>query len=308
MRFRYLAYLVLLAFPCGQAVAKNPNFVFFTTPVAKDNAPAAKGNVNATIRLGYRYLTGSAGIVDKQHALQYFARAAVQHRSVSASAWLGYAALMSPGLSGAGIDGVALVRKAADAGDPVGLTLLGRLYQLGRGVPQDDNAAKELFGKAAPVFALAKTYLGEMYLNSSSPAERSKALEYFWSAAAKGETSSMVHLAVMYIRGLGVQKNLVLANKLLQNAAQMGSCVAYYQRGVLYRDGAGVPRSYRMAATLFRRAADMGYPPAQAALGMCYATGVGVEKDLAQARKWLGKAAPADKYAARRLAALSPGY
>src|SRR5258708_30112111 len=132
------------------AQAQNPNGIFLNVPMPSDLAVAQTGNAAANIRLGYRYLSGTAGVIDPVKASQYFSKAAAS--SPAASAWLGYVVVIAPELANRGVDGVKLVRQASDANDVVGMTLLGRLLHHGKGLSQDKNAARQLYGKAAASF------------------------------------------------------------------------------------------------------------------------------------------------------------
>jgi uncharacterized protein len=297
--------MVYWAFHLGSAFAQDFNAIFANANPADDTALAAKGDNKAHLRLGYRFLTGAGGVKDARRASLHFAAAQAQSRWPSASAWLGFAYAVSPEL-GKTVQGIVLLQDAAGGGDPVAKTLLGRLHQTGAGVPKDLNAARNLYLEAASRFALAQTYLAEIYLNAPdrSPADCSAAHALLTKAAGAGEARSMVHLAFYHQQGFGGQPDLGRAVYWLNRAVERGDSVAIYQRGVFYSKGWGGSRSERMAAALFRRAADMGYAPAQAALGLCYATGTGIEPDLNQARKWLGAAASRDAFAARQLALL----
>lgn len=292
-----ISSILLLAI--SSALAQDPNAIFLNVPLESDRAAAEKGNVTANIRLGYRYLSGSAGSIDRAKASLYFSRVAAQ--SLAASAWHGYA--MATARDSNGADGIKLIRRAADEKDPVAMTLLGQLQHHGKGVPQDKKSAKEAY-QAAGNFAVAQRALGELSLESDNPADRSQALPSFLSAAAMGDTTSMVHLAAMYSRGDGVPQDYPKAAEWLSRAQNRGDPVATYQRGLMYQKGLGIQKSRALAASLFQRSALTGYPPAQAALGMCYAAGSGVKKDLDLAMLWLNAAAPKNAYAARQVANL----
>ena len=177
-----------------------------------------------------------------------------------------------------------------------------------RGCPKDTTGAQALYSKAAPKFALAKRYLGRMYLESSDKDQHIQALQYLGQAANWGDTRSMVLLADINLHGSdGVTKNEALAAEWLDRAQRLHDPVASYQRGLLYQKGQGLAKSRAMAAKLFRRSAEAGYPPAEAALGMCYAKGSGVPMDTAQAVHWLTLAAPKDTYAATELKIITTG-
>ena len=287
------------------AFAQDPNAIFLPASLSADRALAQRGDVTASIRLGYRFLTGTAGTIDPVQAYQLFSSVAT--KSPAAAAWMGFVAATAPELAGKGVDAVGLVRQASNSGDRVGAALLGRLYHHGNGVPQDMNVAKQLYVNAAPNFALAQRYLAELYLESPNPGDHAKALPFVLTGQAVGDTGSMVLLSVMYTRGDGVTKDYTAASRWLEIAAQRQDPVAMYQRGLLYARGHGPQKSYEMAAELFQRAASAGYAPAQAALGVCYATGRGVQRDRNQAIRWLTLAAPRDAYAATELSLFQRG-
>jgi TPR repeat protein len=191
-------------------------------------------------------------------------------------------------------------------GDIAAKTLLGRLYQTGKGVTADVDLARQLYLEAAPQFALAQTYLAELYLRTSgaTPKDISAAHALLIRAAAAGEPKSMLHLAYFHMQGLAGPKDLARAAYWLDQAVSRGDAAAIFQRGVFYGKGWGGPKSESMAATLFKRSAESGYAPAQAALGMCYVTGAGVEQDTSKALKWLDLAASKDEFARKQLTIL----
>jgi TPR repeat protein len=292
---------ILAALSACAALAQDPNTIFLPSSVAADTVKANQMNASAHFRLGYKYLSGLAGAMDTKQAAQHFAAAAAQNVPAG-SAWLGYSYVVAPELGHSAAEGLALIQQAANAGDSVGMTLLGRLYQTGTGLAEDLNSAKALYLAAGQKFALAWSYLGEMYLASGNPSDATQALLLFQRAAALGETRSMVHLADMLVLGTGVEKDPSHSVEWLNRAAAQNDPVAVYQQGKMYYYGWDRHKSSRMAAYLFMKSANAGYPPAEAALGMCYALGVGITKDLHQAIQWLKLAAPRDSYAANELA------
>jgi len=301
MTSRYIALSLCALWQCQHAAAQSPNDVFGNTyTVAQNAAMAASGDASAAIRAGYAYLTGSAGVIDANQAATYFAQAGPNSRP--ATAWLGYTYATSPAFATKQSAGVSMVTGAANAGDPVGMTLLGRLYSTGAGVPKDVNTAMSWYNKAGSQFALAQTYLAELYL--VDPGKVPAAVTLLQNAATQGEPLSINHLAVMYIRGQGVGKDIQQAGNWIQRGVQASSYVAYYFRGLQYARGFGVPRSPQTAFSYFVRSAAVGYIPAEAAVGVCYASGFGVQKNLTLAKQWLSQVASQDSYAAKELAGL----
>ena len=142
------------------------------------------------------------------------------------------------------------------------------------------------------------------------------AAEYFRKAAEDGHADAQFNLGIMYVNGLGVQKNNEDALRWLGKAAGQGHAEAKNKLGLLrggkgkiekgkkqvespeeqdalghaYLHGEGVEQNYEEAVKWFRKAADQGYPPAQFNLGMRYRDGSGVEKNLREGFRWIRKA------------------
>lgn len=67
--------------------------------------------------------------------------------------------------------------------------------------------------------------------------------------------------------------------------------IAQYQLGGLYMKGLGVQENLMEAARWYRRAADHGVVPAQVMIGAMYADGRGMPQDYVQAHMWFNLAA-----------------
>lgn len=146
-----------------------------------------------------------------------------------------------------------LVRPLADQGNPEAGGLLGEMYELGRGVPEDLEHAIKLYTDAAYAGSLrAQHNLGFLSFSVSDYGN-----------------------AVRWIR----------------QAADHGYAPAQNLLASFYDIGAGVPRNSVDAAKWYRRAADQGYPPAQRTLGYRYESGIGVPQDYVLAYMWFNLAA-----------------
>jgi TPR repeat protein len=301
--FEYLLTGAAVALGCFPAYAQKPNAIFYRASVSNDQQLAAKGNLSAHMRLGYRYLTGSTGAVDTQQAAQHFA-AVANSGSSAASAWLGYSYVTAPELGHHASDGIAMIRKASGTGDPVAQTVLGHVLDWGIGVPTDHATARTLFAAAAPKFALAQRYLGESYLRSKSRSDLAAAATWLGSASALGDRSAMLDLAGMYAQRLGQPQSIKAALYWLRKAAETNDPAAIFQQGYFYRHVPGKLANPKKAIALYTSAATAGYVPAQSALGMCYAKGLGVPQNTQEAIKWLSMAAPKSSFAAKQLAIL----
>lgn len=98
------------------------------------------------------------------------------------------------------------------------------------------------------------------------------------------------HLANLYRKGYGVEKDAVKAAEWYCKAAEQGLAVAQYNLGYCYFHGIGVEEDGTKAAEWLRKAADQGDKDACSLLGRCYETGFGVEKSRSEADQWYLKA------------------
>jgi ankyrin repeat protein len=172
---------------------------------------------------------------------------------------------------GGDADALARIRGAAESGDAVGQVELGRLYTIGRGVPND------------PVESFAWTR----------------------RAASQGMPRAQFNLGVHYEQGFGVQRDLAQAASYYRRAAEAKFARAQHALGMLHRFGRGVPQDFQQSLEYFRAAADQLFPPAMLAMAEIYDVGAGVAKDEKLADEWLlkGRAlnySPAATYRDRR--------
>ena len=171
--------------------------------------------------------------------------------SSDADAWLG-AILLG---RGAKADGLKLIQRAADAGSAEGQHRLALVFINGdAGVPRNPARSVELFEKAA----------------------------------AQGHRRAQLNLGTIYLRGQGVQRDLIQARAWLEQAAADGDAYATYALGRAMAENAP-PASAdpTRAADLFRRAAEKGHMLAALRYGLALADGSGVKQDLTAAQRWL---------------------
>jgi uncharacterized protein len=121
--------------------------------------------------------------------------------------------------------------------------------------------------------------------------EYETALREFADLAESGDPRAQYNLAVMYLKGRGVEKNLARAFDLQQRAAKGGLAAAQHGLAIMYYRGEGAERDYKKAAEWFRRAADRGFPTSQLNLGVMYFSGQGVKRNDAEVVKWITMAA-----------------
>jgi len=171
-----------------------------------------------------------------------------------AEAWLG-AVLLDRGLAR---DGLRHIQRAADAGSSEGAHRLALVYAQG----------------------LAGT-----------PRNEARALDLFQKAASAGHTRAQINLGILYMRGLGLPRDLVNARAWLEKAAASGDPQALYTLGRAMDESSEqiAPDPVR-AADLYRRAAEKGHVLAGLRYGLALSEGVGIKRDIPQAQKWLVQA------------------
>ncbi len=226
-----------------------------------------------------------------------------------------------------------LLQRAARAGHADACHALGRMYQTGRGVPQNFQAAANWYYQAAKQGdANAQYRLARLYYEGEGVKEDSaKAYEWFqraaeqghgeaqfelgwiyehgegevttnlpqaatWyrKAAERGVSNAQYNLGVMYAKGDGVSRDFRQAAQWYQAAARQGHFLAQYNLGVLYYDGRGLPRDTEKAVYWTREAARQGFAPAQYNLGVMYQAGEGAIRDWVKAYTWFTLAADQD--------------
>lgn len=196
--------------------------------------------------------------------------------------------------------------------NPSTLVLIGDCFRDSQGVPRNDSYAMKWYRKAADAGNdLGLVSLGDMYLagRGDSTGQPNAALSCFQRAAAGGSDYAMFKLGLMYEKGRGVIRDYSQAIAWYEKAAAAGNLIAMWALGSMYTQGLGVDKSDSSAVEWYAKSANghyivllsttgsaewFGYPPAMRELGECYERGRGVQKSLDQAIIWYRKAATMD--------------
>jgi len=101
----------------------------------------------------------------------------------------------------------------AEQGVAKAQTLLGMMYDKGRGVLQDDKIAVKWYRKAAKQgMAMAQFNLGVMYNKGRGvPQDHKIAVKWYRKAAEQGNALAQSNLGAMYAQEKGVIKNMIYA-------------------------------------------------------------------------------------------------
>jgi TPR repeat protein len=117
-----------------------------------------------------------------------------------------------------------LFRALADSGNVFAQGIIGVMYALGQGVPQNDV----------------------------------EAVKWYRLAADRGNAAAQLALASMYAKGRGVQQSDTEAAMWYRRAADQGDAWAQTNLGVMYAKGQGMQRDYVSAYVWFDLAAAQG--------------------------------------------------
>ena len=183
--------------------------------------------------------------------------------------------------------------KAAEAGNTRGMSSMGWLYETGNGVGKDFAQAMSWYRKAAEAGdAAGMNNLGWMYENGEGvKKDPVQALSWFGKSAEAGYGAGMTSLGWAYETGNGAAKDTAQAMKWYRKGAEAGDATGMNNLGRMYENAIGVEKDYTEAANWYRKAAEAGDPLGMNNLGLLYENGKGLEKNYTEAASWYRKAA-----------------
>ena len=134
------------------------------------------------------------------------------------------------------------IEKAAEAGDSHSQYILSHLLQSGIGTERSIYEAFSWLKKAADqnhpqsMFELGVEYM-QIWAAKGGPSYKKKALSWFERSADRGDVLAKFTLALMYLTGSGVSKDVEKAMEYLIEAAQAGHDHSQFLLGILYKTG-----------------------------------------------------------------------
>jgi len=212
-------------------------------------------------------------------------------------------------------DGLAWYRKAAEAGDPRGVSLVITSASNGIGVAKDSPEAKALMdamqkrawaAASAPRTLAERAAAGEArsQFNLAAQLEREKnydeAIKWYQRAAAQGFGSAELNIAQMYEKGIGVKENKAEARLRYRKLADAGDGEARWRAARL----AAADQDYAEALKFYNRSIRDGDQRAMVELGQMYEEGRGVPKDVRHAVELYERAAEQSRWARAKLGAM----
>jgi len=203
-------------------------------------ALADEGDARALYNLGTIYAEGRGVTQDMDTARNYWAQAAgaghVRAMHNLALSLIADAGMRDEVQADDEYDqAMHLLEQASAEGFPNSQYTLGKMYQYGLSVPQNDEEAARLFTEAANQgYANAQYNLGKLYRDGRGvPRDEEMSIHYFQLAAAQGHAGAQNRLATRYARGEGVEQNDVIALMWASLAAEQGDERASENRDVL---------------------------------------------------------------------------
>lgn len=234
---------------------------------------AKLGNPVAAYNLAKIYQDGAAGAPDLAKAAAYYKIAAELEDAPR-------------------FDGKALGANAVQliqAAQTYSQFALGRLYESGKGVPQDLQEAVRWYVRAADLgYDRAQLRLGRLFRDGAEgvPQNGQLAEQYFKKAGDGGNVAAMNEIGLMYLKGKGVTANVKTAHDWFEKAAAAGSVEGDYNLGLLYQAGYNGQPDFVRAAESFEKAANARDGLSMLALGDLYASGKGLPQNKVQAHMW----------------------
>ena len=223
----------------------------YATALRQARMAAEAGSGEAQAVLAFILSSGPEDIRDLDEADLWYERSAA---AGCAQGMLGHALALNRKGGGEAVQCEVAVQlgKAAEAGLPAALYLLGVMSERGLGVARDEGAAAEFYRRAAE----------------------------------KGHRSSQARWGKALMHGIGVDANPSDGETWLRRAALAGDPEAAAALGDLYETGGNLPSNHAEAASWFRRAAEAGHKGAARSLGLLYFSGAGVPHDPEQGMQW----------------------
>ena len=254
-----------------------------------------KNDSFALLIMGRSLATDDASEDDKKKGVKLFLKASALG-NVEAMMALAASAYSQPGIGESEnyIETYSWIRKAADAGDPGAMGVMGLAYKEGYGgIPEDAVEAVKWYRKAGELgddYAL--NALGDCYDKGIGvPEDVVEAIKWYRRASDLGNSEAMRNIAICHQFGRGLPKDMTAAAQWMRKAADSGDAGAMLVLGLYHKNGAGVPKDETMALKWLLKSANLGNVAAMNEIGLFILQGIGVPQELGSAVEWYRKAA-----------------
>jgi len=162
-------------------------------------------------------------------------------------------------------EAVAAYRRAADKGSTSAMVELGVLLATGSGVAKDEAQARRLFERAAEA-GNPRGVTNLAALSGDAPSDPARARALLSRAAATDSAEAQYQLGLMMAEGVGGPQDDVAARALFEKAAAQGHPGALERMGAFAQSGRGGPQDRTAAKAYYEKGAALGNEEARAAL------------------------------------------
>lgn len=185
------------------------------------------------------------------------------------------------------------MQAASESNNPLAWSFLGYYYGNGIGVDKDSAKAFEFFKKASENNDATAMYNLGYYYSKGDCIEKDffAALDYYEKAYQKGIEKALINIGEIYIEQKEFGKAKEKFNEALKSASPEIVSYGKYGLGLLYLEGLGVERDFEKAVELFEESGKGGYSFAYSKLGLIYSSESisGEEKNLNTAARYFLK-------------------
>src|SRR5215510_15040842 len=164
-------------------------------------------------------------------------------------------------------EAVSAYRKAADKGSTSAMVELGVMFGTGAGVPKDEAQARKLFERAAEAGnPRGVTNLAAISNAGGASTDPAKSRAMLMRAAEKNSAEAQYQLGLMFADGVGGPQDDLAARTLFEKAAAQDHPGALERMGEFAQNGRGGPQDSAAAKAYYERAAVLGNDDAKDAL------------------------------------------
>lgn len=151
-----------------------------------------------------------------------------------------------------------------------------------------NKAYKQDPNKLHAIAILADCY----YFGWGTRVNEPKAFKFYLNLGLDYSPDNTTRIAVAYLNGIGVDKDVSKGIKLLKKAQKEGDSDAALRLGEQYSSGRDVRKNYKKAFEYFNIASKAEIPSLRSflKLGICYLYGKGISEDLKKSEYWFKKA------------------
>ena len=164
------------------------------------------------------------------------------------------------------LEAIAAYRKAAEKGSTAAMVELGVLLAMGQGVAKDEMQARTLFERAAQAGNPRGVTNLAALSGGGAPSDPVGARALLSRSAEANSAEAQYQLGLMIAEGIGGPQDEVAARAWFEKAAAQSHPGALERMGAFARDGRGGPQDLAAAKAYYEQAAALGNEDAKAAL------------------------------------------